>query len=94
MVCIHKPKRLSVCSYLYYSLLLLRFYVPLLLYFSIISSKRDYAKSQYDHTNFMKICQNPQNVLEDKLKRLRKNMMENSSETTYPLGKTMKTNKT
>ena len=38
--------------------------------------------------------ESPQNVLEDKLKRLRKNMMENSSETTYPLGKTMKTNKT
>ena len=43
---------------------------------------------------FYEICQNPQNVLEDKLKRLRKNMIKNSSETTYPLGKTMKTNKT
>ena len=38
-------------------------------------NKRDYAKSQYDHNNFMKICQNPQNVLEDKPKRLRKNMI-------------------
>ena len=76
MLCIYKPKRLSSCPLLYYSLLLLRFYVPILLYFLIISSEKDYAESEYDHKNFMKICQNPQNVLEDKLKRLRKNMME------------------
>ena len=37
------------------------FDVFILLYFSIISSKIDYAESEYDHKIFLKIGQNLQN---------------------------------